>query len=149
MKQIDLDRYIYKLIPDYAYIDYAEGEYWRTHMTNPQVPVYSDNLYPASGSIWYNIINIMYDTSSLANNTYRSVSYGRCLLISPVELEFESHTDEIIHQLKKYGDRYVYACFSSEDELFRSSTIKFKGNDSQIIELAQAGELPYVVELRF
>ena len=59
MEKIDLDRYIYKLIPDYMYIDYAEREYWTHHMTDPSVSVYDP--YPQSGKLWYNIINIMYD----------------------------------------------------------------------------------------
>ena len=153
MEKIDLERYIYKLIPDYAYIDYAEKEYWTKHATNYDYGIYSDNLYADSGSPWYNIHNIMYDTSATSNNVYKSIGYGRCLLVSPVELEFISHPDEVICQLKKYGDRYVYACFSSDDELFRDPHIQFRGKSEQIIDMITTNryesDLPYVFELRF
>ena len=152
---IDLERYIYKLIPDYAYIDYAEKMYWMTHTEKDTYTASGEYLYKPDEP-WYDLINLLYNVESTSYNFYRNIGYGRCLVVSPVHLEFEEHPDEIICQLKNYGDRYVYACFSSDDELLRQD-FRFKGNDIEVRDYAQwdqakdmiNGDLPYAFVLRF
>ncbi len=149
MDQIELERYIYKLIPDYAYIDYAENEYW-THHTSPSDPLAK---YDNESNGWFEIVNILFNIDASDNETnnnnnkFKDVSYGRCLMISPVELEFNNHVDEIICQLKKYGKRYVYACFSSDDEILKCD-FEVRGKTNKVIEYAQYDN-PYVFVLRF
>ena len=41
--------YLYKLIPDYSVIDYAEYKYWSMHAQ------YDDNN---NGDVWYNIFKL-------------------------------------------------------------------------------------------
>ena len=146
MEKIDLERYIYKLIPDYAYIDYAEREFWLSHKTASDgkiTLVTADEFVPAD--MWRKIIPLS-DIQRSINGSLPTtkIKYGRCLLISPVNLNFVEHEDEIVVELKKYGSRHVYACFSSEDALLRQDFQAYIEMDVEINP-----DEPYIFEMRF
>lgn len=106
--------YLYKLIPDYSIIDYAEYKYWSAHSQ------YDDNT---NGDVWYNIFK-------LNTSTFLDTNYYRMLVVSDNKIEFKNNNNQIIYELPKYQNRYVYVVFSDDEN---PKPISLKLNDINII----------------
>lgn len=111
----DLKTYLYKLLPDYSIIDYAEYLYWSSHQK------YDINN---NGNEWFNIFQLNKDS-------YYETDYYRMLVVSDNELDFENHPYQKVYNLPNYQDRFVYVIFS-DDEHPQPIKLKFSSSDEEL-----------------
>lgn len=108
MENNKVKEYIYKLIPDFSIIDYAEYSFWSSHKEFEDVD-----------GIWYKIFRTN-NSKEITTDSFRA------LIVSDNELNFSNNGEDFIcYELEKYNDRYVYVCFSSDQNPL---PIKFNQN---------------------